>query len=558
MGDFRPAFLEARKRGDTKIVIPPGTYRLAPENGQKVVWTVQELRDTEIVAHGVTLVSTKLTRAIALDRCSGVTIQGLTVDYDPLPFTQGTVIAAADDAGWIDVKLHDGYPRAPYARIDVIDPATRYRKKGMPFLWGTKAEMRGEDVVRVSLKGIGRTASIRNLVSLSTGPGRDGIPHAVSIERCTEITLKGVTVHSAPGMGILESDGGGKTSYLGCRVLPGPRPQGASEERLLSSSWDAMQTKTVRVGPWIEGCEIRDAGDDSWSVQSADFMVLKGAGDTLVLGSRDEFTIGVEVGDRLTTCLGDPSAIVRKRRNLSRADAQLDPMILAQLDKAAAWSQWKISPRYIEVTLDQTLPVKVGDSLYSPDRMGNGFTFLNNSIHSAGRVLIKAGGRIEGNVLDTPHALTVCPEVPAKAAAGIDGLIIRGNTIRRAGWFCPAPWSSTAGALSITAAAVPPNLRPAGVFANLVIEDNVFEECLGPNVVVSSARGVTIRGNRFIRPQHDKPPDTGASFQIANNAVIWIAESENVDLQNNEVRETGSFAGEPVQWGRGVKSVSRP
>ena len=227
--DFRPAFAEAKKRGDKRIVIPPATYRLAPENGGKVVWTVQGLHDVEIVADGVTLVSTKLTRAVAIDGCSGVTIRGLTVDYDPMPFTQGVVTAVAPDLNSIDVKLHDGYPRKPYSRIDVVDAATRFRKKGMPFLWGTKAETIGEGTVRVSLKGIGKAAAVGDLASLNTSTEQGGIPHALCIEHSTGVALQNVTIHSAPGMGILEADGGGGTKYLGCRVVPGPKPAGASE-----------------------------------------------------------------------------------------------------------------------------------------------------------------------------------------------------------------------------------------------------------------------------------------------------------------------------------------
>lgn len=556
--DFRSAFAAALQRGESKIVIPPGTYRLAPLPGQKVVWCLNGLHDKEIVADGVTLVATKLTRAVAIDHCERVSIRGLTVDYDPLPFTQGRVVAVAEDLGWIDVKLHAGFPRHPFARIDVVDPETRYRKKGMPFLWGTKATLQSPDIVRVTLKDIGQTAKPGDLASLSTGCEPDGIPHAVSIERCTSVTLRNVTVHSAPGMGILEADGDGRSAFLGCRVVPGPRPSGAGEDRLLSTSWDAMQTKTVRIGPRVEGCEIRDAGDDSWSVQSADFMVLKQNGSTLVLASRDEYTVGVEVGDRLQAYVGGVEATVRMRRSLARAEAGLDAAVMAKLTNAPPWSEWNVSPRCLVVTLDRELPVKAGGSLFSPDRMGNGFAFLHNHIHSAGRVLIKAGGRIEGNLLDTPHALTVCPELPANAAAGIDGLVIRRNKIRRAGWFCPAPWSASAGTLSITAASDPPNLRPAGVFAHLVIEDNVFEECAGANIVLTSTRGAVVSGNRFVRPFHDSPPSTGASFHIPNTAAIWIAESTDLEVRNNFITEPGPFAGEPVQVGHGVEKLRRP
>lgn len=548
-GDFRPLVAEALKRGDEKIVIPPGTYRLAPVGGDKVVWTLRNVENVEIVADGVFLVSTKLTRALAIDTCSGLTLRGLTVDYDPLPFTQGMVTEVAEDKSWIDVKIHAGYPLQPYARIDVIDPATRYRKKGMPFLWGPKAELKG-DVVRVSLPNIGAAAQAGDLASLNTGPAADGVPHAISIEHCNEVTFDKITVHSAPGMGILEADGEGHSRYQSCKVVPGPRPAGASENRLLSTSWDAMQTKTVRFGPKVEDCEIREAGDDSWSVQSSDYLVLKNEGKKLILASRDEFTDGVQIGDRLRLSLAAKAeAKVAARRGLSREEAGLAPETMEKLKAAEQWSEWKVSPRCIEVDLDTPLPAAVGDSLFSPDRMCNGFSFRGNRIHSPGRVLIKASGMMQGNVLDTPHSIVVCPELPEKAAAGIHTLVFRRNHIRRAGWFCPAPWSSQAGALSITAAGKPPGLRPAGVFSSVFIENNTFEECEGPNLVMSSTADAKVVGNRFIRPMGSKSPETGASYGIPSDTVMWFAESHGLDIGTNLVTERGSFAKEDRRMG---------
>ena len=543
--DFRPLVADAISRGEKRIVIPPGIYRLEPAQGTKSVFRIANVRDTEIVADGVKLLSTKLTRAVEIGGCERLTLRGLTVDYDPLPFTQGEVVAVAEDRGWIDVKPHEGYPRKPYSRIDVVDPATRYRKRGMPFLWGTVAEMRGDGLVRVSRGEIGAAAVPGDLVSLSTGPAPDGIPHGISLDRCAAVVLDHITVHSAPGMGIIECDGDGGTRMLGCRVVPGPMPEGARQERLLSTSWDAIQAKTIRKGPVVDGCEIRDAGDDSWSVQSADFMVLLAAGKKLVVACRDEYTTGVLTGDRLMNRAGGDSATIVSRREIRRGEAGVPPDVLSKMDTAAAWSLWKVSPKWLEVGLDSELPVKAGDSVFSPDRMGNGFRFSNNRIHSSGRILIKAAGVIEDNVLDTPHALVVCPELPGGAAVGIDGLVIRRNTIRRAGWFCAAPWSSQAGALSVTATDGSRELRAAGVFANIRIEDNVFEDCIGPNLVISSARGVVVRGNRFIRPHHSKPPDTGSAYGIAGNAVIWLKNHEDVRNAGNSVEDPGPFVGKP-------------
>jgi hypothetical protein len=38
--------------------------------------------DVKVIANGATLIGTKLMRPITLHRCSGVTLQGLAVDYD--------------------------------------------------------------------------------------------------------------------------------------------------------------------------------------------------------------------------------------------------------------------------------------------------------------------------------------------------------------------------------------------------------------------------------------------------------------------------------------------
>ena len=546
--DFRPLVKKALQNGEKRIVIAPGVYRLAPETEQSVIWTLRDVQDVEIIADGVTLIGTKLTRALQIDHCRNVTLQGLKVDYDPLPFTQGTVVSQAPDKSWIDIKIHDGYPRQPYARIDVVDPQTRYRKKGMPFLWGTKAEMSAPDTVRITLKGIADAAAIGDLASLSTGQENGGVSHGITVENCASVTLRDVTLHCAPGMGILEADGEGRAQFLGCKIVRGPKPQGATEERLLTTSWDAMQSKTIKFGPRVENCIIEDAGDDSWSVQSSDFLVVKRDGTDITLASRDEWTDGVQIGDRLRTSLNGPEAKIIARKIVRRETANLSPEVLEKLKAAPNYSLWSVSPKCFELTLDKESPFQIGDSVFDIDRQGNGFKFVNNKIHSAGRILIKAGGFgvIADNDINTPHNITICPEVPGDAAAGIKSLIIRNNTIREAGYFCPAPWSACAGALSITAGAKPPQLRGAGIFDGLLIEGNIFENCNGPNLVISSARNVIVRDNKYIKPQQTKPNNTGASYGIAANSVVWISDSEKVQMTGDQATETGRFAGQPI------------
>ena len=41
-----------------------------------------------------------------------MTVLGLTIDYDPLPFTQGRIVSLSEDKRVHEIELFDGYPTA--------------------------------------------------------------------------------------------------------------------------------------------------------------------------------------------------------------------------------------------------------------------------------------------------------------------------------------------------------------------------------------------------------------------------------------------------------------
>jgi hypothetical protein len=542
--DALPAALikEAVANKRSRVVIPAGVYRLAPGI------VIAGAKDLQIIADGVTFVFTRLNRGIEFERCTNVSLQGLTIDYDPLPFTQGRVIASAEDASWIDVKLDAGYPHVPYSRIDVCDPATRTRKRGMPFLWGAKSKMAGDDVVRVSIKGIGAIASLGDPVSLSGAQAPGGQPHAVALDSTENMTIRNVTLYTAPGMGIIESDGNGGNRYLNVRVIPGPKPAGATEPRLLSTPWDALQSKVVRKGPLVEGCEIRDAGDDSWSVQSSDYLVLAAVGRELVLGYRDGYCDGPQAGDRLKRSLDDAGAVISRREWIERSKAALSPDVEEKLAAAPSWSFWKISRRTLKVTLDRPSPFKVGDSLFCPDRIGEGFVLRNNLFHSPGRgALVKAGnGIIEGNTfVDCHSAVTVCAEIPERAASGIAGLKIRNNRIAGTGYFCPLYNSIQAGAISVAGGTC--------AVRDVTIEHNTFDDVNGVNVCLVGIDGAIVRDNRFARVHQTSPQNTGGQYGIDQRCVIYADRCTDLQAAGNVVDKMGAFTSRLLGLGKRAK-----
>jgi len=545
--DFRPLIDNAVREGLPQVIIPPGTYRLAPGID------VKDAKNLTIIADGVTLVCTRLSRAISFSDCTNVTLRGLTVDYDPLPFTQGKVTAIAPDLSFIDITLDAGYPRQPYSRIDLCDPKTRFRKRGMPFLWGTRAEMVGIDVVRVHLGSIGKVAKIGDLASLSTGPGPGGVPHAVTVDDSSGMVFDHVTVYTAPGMGILEAGGEGGMKYTHCRIVPGPKPPGATEARLLSTTWDAIQTKTTRKGPDVENCEFLSAGDDSWSVQSSDYVVVALEGKKAVLAFRDIYCDGPELGNRLMSSLDSDPVTVATRTPVDLAHFALPNDIRAKMKETKPWDYWHLGPRALEITTKEAFPYKVGDSVYCPDEQCNGFVFRNNKLHSAGRILVKASdGLIEGNDIDQCHSgVTVCAEVPAEAASGIENVIIRNNHIAGTGYYCPLWNSSQAGSVSITSESPHGPMHSAGAFRNMVIDGNRFDAICGPSIVVSSTQKLSIVNNSFTKVMAAPPGSTGGLVGIDPNALIWLDQCEDVKVSGNRATSPGPYLKELVA-GRGL------
>ena len=285
LGVLQNPIAQAVLSGKEKVVLRPGVYRGRVDGN--VFITIKDANSLEVDAGGVTMICEKLTRAIEIHNCQNIQIRGLTVDYDPLPFTQGTIVEVDPAGKWVDVKIRDGYPLEAYSRIDIVDAKTRHRKHGMPFLWGTKAELRDNGIVRVTREnGFERCAARGDLASLSTGPEAGGISHGVEIRDSEKVSLKDFTLHAAPGYGIINGGGHGDHHYDNVRVVQGPKPKGATEDRLLSSSWDAIQFNNLRKGPTMENCLVTAAGDDSWSLSSRDYLVLAAKGKDVWLVSR--------------------------------------------------------------------------------------------------------------------------------------------------------------------------------------------------------------------------------------------------------------------------------
>ncbi|SDS23722.1 Ig-like domain (group 2) [Paenibacillaceae bacterium GAS479] len=544
--DIQSMINAAIAAGKSKVVLPPNTYRIGEEAGNVLI-SISNANNLEIVADGVTVIGTKLTKALNIESSKNVKISGMVINYDPLPFTQGKVKAVAADLSYVDIELAEGYPRKLYSRLTIYDPETKFQKHGINHLWGTTAAWNDDDTVRITLNGVGRNVDVGDPVTLAGGPGPGGIPHGITVGDSSGIVFEDFTIHTAPGFGFLEAGGEGGTVFNGFKLIPGPPPPGATEKPLLTAVWDGVQFKTTKKGPIVENSTIYSAGDDSFSIQSGDYGVVKVQGNEIVIVLRDGSQAG-KAGDRLRDFNNSGSeATVVSVEHVARNTVGIDPALLEKINSAAQWTPWRFTEEtYYKIKLDRQSPFQVEQFIFSPDRMGNGFVFKNNDVYSPGRgMLLKAGdGLIEGNTFrGGDKAIIVSPEVVTDSHAGAgSNLIIRNNKIIGTGYHHYMPWSDQSGSIGFAAG----NIKSELAFDNILIEGNTFDNVNGLNLNLNNVSNVTVKNNKFLRTHLTEPNNNGADKGIDPTSVIAVENAKNVTFSGNTIDSMGIYSTLPV------------
>ncbi len=89
--DLRALILDALAAGQKTVTVPKGAYRLKAEHGSHLRFA--NLEDVAINATGVQLICEDPARAVEAINCRNLKIKGLSIDYDPLPYTQGEIVS---------------------------------------------------------------------------------------------------------------------------------------------------------------------------------------------------------------------------------------------------------------------------------------------------------------------------------------------------------------------------------------------------------------------------------------------------------------------------------
>ncbi len=491
------------KAGRRRITVPPGRYRATPHD--RVHLRLAGLKDVTIIADGVEMICTETTAALQVVDCARVKLQGLTIDYDPLPYTQGRITAISPDRSEHTIALFDGFPDAASVRnfkYEIYRPDMRLLRCDAEMrltYYPSAVEVIDPGHIRVT-KGSGAPTDpekVGDIVVIASEHAPGGsIPHAVTVERCTAVELTRVTVWASNCFGVLELEGDGNT-YRECRIDRRPPAQDLvkrADPRIRSLNADAFHSIGSTKGPSIIGCSARFMGDDAVNIHGSYSMVTACSGAKLRVllngaaprvGEPVELVTyeGVRLPDATVTACAPAAGISAEERAFLMRQAMNDDIRSRRLTDA------------VVVTLDRAVEMPMGSVMACAKRIGNGFLVsgCDFGFNRSRGILIKASdGQVIGNRITGGWmaAILVSPEYWWLEAGSSCGVRIAGNTITDCG----------GAAIVVEAQGGAGRTAPAGAHRDVVIKGNSIADSPMPAIRVTSTQRLIVQGNRVTKP----------------------------------------------------------
>jgi hypothetical protein len=503
----------ALAQGSKTVTVPPGRYRVTPRNQECL--GLRNLKDVQILCDGVEMICTETTRALTIGHCENLTVRGLSIDYDPLPFTQGRIVALSADKAVHEIEVAAGYPSAETAtslKYEIFRPDTRTYRCGE---YGIKTlEKPDPRHLRITRQGskAADPEQVGDLIVIGseTAPG-GSIPHAVYVAGSRGVRLEDISVYASNCFGFLEESSHG-TTYSRCRIdrrAPETDPVQRAEPRVRSLNADAFHCIGAGKGPAYLDCAAQFMGDDCINICGDYHLVAASTGPVLRVLSKQRQGIDIAVGDQVELLsysgLRLPDATVTGIEPDS-AVTEAEKQFVTQQGLDAGLKDHLKGTQTFRITLDRAVELPLGSAIGSTRRLGNGFVVRGCSFgfNRSRGILVKASdGVIEGNTLvgNTMAAIMVAPEWWWLESGSSNNVRILNNTIRDCGDV----------AIAVYAFGGAPGVAPAGAHNTIAISGNRVSGSPLPNLLVTSTRGLVLGANTFV----------GYEGKTASDWTLW-------------------------------------
>jgi len=542
----------SRKSGE--VTIPPGTYYCANPISFDAV------RGLTISGEGVRLIMTDYRESgLVFNNCAGITLKGFSMDYDPLPFTQATVVSRNADATEFEFEVHEGYRDFEVtgrlglgSRAEVFDPGS--------MLWKIAPDFRGGDVVPIEKHAI---SPRRGHIKLSTAtpslePGnylalvsreRDIVASAIEFQHCSTVRLEDLTVLASPSFAVYCAAMDGE-NYFRHIVARGPQDR-YGVRRLLSTNADGLHYHGGRRGPIVERCDFSFMSDDAVNINGPSFVVKEIENQRTLIVEANEFNAvclpSVTKGDTIRFMSAENYDITAEARieaigEIREIAEVTDDRIRLGNDYAGGLFK---RGRTARISCDRPLELSGNEYCSVFNLNCPGFVIRDSYFHdhrAMGLRIFGTDGIIENNRIERTKlaAVNVGPAWFGSHDGWGKNITIRGNTIS------DVPFSETAfqGAIAVSAAKMPNSpitYRFPRCTRDIVIENNMISDCGASGIFVNAADGVRVRGNH-IRGSNQKDcssllETTGVKAEYA----IDVQNSSHVEITDNKVEQPGKF-----------------
>ena len=562
--------------GEKSIVIPPGDYRFDQRKGVRF----HRLEGVDIDATGATFWFGP-GNGVLFEECRNSKLLGLTIDSDPLPWTQGVIEEIDPKAESMVIRIEPGYTVLEGDRLDkpcrvlffdgqtrrelpvFDDQATLFESLGERRLKITK--FASTRVFRNAVPG--RPVQIGDLVALFImyGGGAN-----TTLKDCEGMRIENVTNHAASAFAYFETNGKGGNQYIGCKLTRRP-----GTNRLMASRADCLHSFLMEKGPTIENCEFSHSGDDLIAIHGFFGVVLKvlspkecivaspygkifNPGSQLQFSDSEAATMPRSVSVESMEQIKDP-AILAEVKNLPQDLKQEQKLHIREVS----------SPFVARVVLDKEIAAQKFDIVSAPDFSGRGAVVRNNYLHDGHirGILVKSHDiLIENNRIErTPNSgIVLEPEHYWLEGPFCKNIKIRNNTLIQNGWS-----SLDMSGFGVSHAAIQvgshfgkrmfPRTLVSGIQnEDIEISGNQIERPAGFGIMVMNTRQATVTDNLITSPfaagempafyDFSKQPDTAATLTPEQRAelkaprdAIFVYGSQDVTLKGNSVENAPAF-----------------
>ncbi len=556
-GDLKTAIAS----GQHDFTVPPGEYRFPSATG----FVLADVSDFTLHATGAYFWSERPEadllgnpQGLNLLRCHNVTIEGLTLDFDPALWVQGQITSLDLAANTVDIAPDPDFPSPAGfggGQLFFFRPDGRLLRQGVPFHEGLEAlpdaglrvhvrpgqlQWMNEDKGVQAAFGGASTVQVGDWV---VAPFRRG--HAIRMELCESCSLVGCTVYASPGAGIVELGGAGGNRYVGHKLIrkPGAR-------RLWASTADAFFSALVDRGPTLEGCEFSFTADDLFNLHGYFALVTHRLAPNQIIVMPMNYE-PFAPGGKLTfydwrSCeqLGEAT--------ITAVEKVTDEAVI---DEARAFpgqvGLLSYSGAPFLLTLDNPVELAPGAIVDTHNANDAGFViqdcYFHDSTARCGLISGASNGLIEHNVWrDLGGGLSLYMESWFYNEGPMPhDVTVRGNRFLDI-LLDPRSADAPVAGLLYTGMVPPGNyLRTVAPLTNLVFEDNLIDPSPGPALVMAYVKGGAVRNNTFRRPfsfigkagGEVSPEYYGKSLDMP----LYFTVCEDIEVSGNVVEDPEGF-----------------